>query len=803
MDVIWYKVWYDLWQNKARTLLVILSIASGVFAIGAIFGMVDQLLSGMDNAHQQVNPSHISVFMNTPVDRETAADLANLPGVAGVEPSNRITVRYKTDPQRAWQEGTITMRDDYTDQTYDLVTLQEGDWPESLSIGVERLSGQYFGMDMGEQLLFELQGADRYFTINGRIRHPFVQPPPFGGEAHFFTDAAGLARMGIPEGLYANLMVQIEPYSRANAEEIAGDVRDWLSKQGYTVAVTIYQEPDRHWGRDFVDGIMLVLRIMAVVSLFLSVVLVINTLTAVITQQTNQIGVIKAIGGHSRTITKIYLAGVIVYGLLALAIALPLGILTAWASSRWFLNLFNIDYETIQFSSRALFWQVIAATAVPLIAALWPVLQGAHITVRQAIASYGLGGDFGSSKLDQLVEKISARYLPSVYAASLGNMFRRKGRLALTQLVLVVAGIMFLTVMTLISSTTYTLDNEMARRGYDVRIGFLFNQRAERAEALARQIPGVTGAELWPSYSATILREGERLRDAAGLGAQLTGVPENSVMVRPLIIAGRWLQPGDQQAIVINADSAADNGIAVGDTIRLDLGALGDDAWEVVGAYKTVSGADFNTEPIYAPLPAVVQATKQANRGALLYVTTADQSMESTTAVAQQLKDLYETQNMDVSLFTTSTKPDERAEIDTQFASVVYMLLSVALIMASVGGIGLMGALGISVVERTREIGVLRAIGAPSHTIMQLFILEGLLQGLFSWLIAIPLAVVFSRPLANALGQALTGSNLDFAFSIPAVIIWLIAIVLISILASILPARSATRISVRQSLAYA
>lgn len=803
MDVIWYKVWYDLWHNKARTLLVVLSIASGVFAIGAIFGMVDQLLSGMDKAHQAVSPSHVNIFVNTLIDRDTAEALTDIPGVAAVDPVNRITVRYKTDPDDPWQNGTISMREDFDEQLYDLVILKEGQWPNEMQIGVERLSGQNFDIHQGDEIIFELPGTDRTFTVNGLIRHPFVQPPQFGGEAHFFTDADGLARFGIPPGLFAELLVRVEPYSREYAEEVTGEIRDQLAKQGIAVAVTIYQEPESHWGRPFVDGIMVVLRVMAVVSLFLSVVLVVNTLTAVITQQTNQIGVIKAIGGVSSLIAKTYLAGVMVFGLLALLIALPLGAFAAFGASRWFLNLFNIDYNDFQVSNQALMWQVLAATAVPLLAALWPVLQGAAITVREAIASYGLGGDFGSTRLDRWVDQFSSRYLPAVYAASLGNMFRRKGRLLLTQLVLIIAGVMFLVIMTLIASTNHTMDNEMARRGYDARIGFLRDQRTERAVQMALAVPGVETAEMWLSRSATILREGERLQDSAGLGAQLTGLPLNSNMQRPLIIQGRWLEPGDGRVIVITEDSAKDNHIAVGDTVRLDLGVLGDDEWQVIGTYKIVSGADFTTEAIYAPLEAVVDVTKQANRGNHLYVTTSDHSLAATTAVSAQLQDMFESAHMDVALYTSSVKPQERAEIDNQFSSIVAMLLGLASLMAVVGGIGLMGALGISVVERTREIGVLRAIGAPSGVIMLLFVMEGVLQGLLSWLIAIPLAYVLAQPLAQALGQTMLGIELDFAFSGTAVFIWLAVILIISAVASIIPARSATRVSVRQSLAYA
>lgn len=803
MDVIWHKVWYDLWHHKARTLLVILSITAGVFAIGAIFGMVDQLLTGMDTAHRAVNPSHINIFLNTLVDRDTAEALADVPGVAGVDVMNRINVRYKTAPDAPWQGGAITMREDFDAQLYDLVLLKDGEWPTDLFIGIERLSSENFGIYLGDEIIFEMPGTDRAFTVNGRIRHPFVEPPQFGGEAHFFTDADGLARLGIPPGHFAELLVQVQPYSRAHAETVAGDIRDRLAKQGLNVAVTIYQEPEAHWGRPFVEGIMIVLRVMAVVSLILSVVLVVNTLTAVITQQTNQIGVIKAIGGVSGIIIKTYLAGVAVYGFLALVVALPLGALTAFYTSQWFLNLFNIDYNLFQLSTQALMWQVIAATAVPLLAALWPVLQGAALTVREAIASYGLGGDFGSNRLDQMVDQFSSRYLPAVYAASLGNMFRRKGRLLLTQLVLIIAGVMFLIVMTLVSSTNQTLDNEVARKGYDVRIGFIRDQRVERATQMALALPGVISAEMWFSRSATILRAGERLQDSAGLGAQLTGVPPETTMQRPLIMQGRWLQPGDGQVIVISQDSAEENGIQVGDVIRLDLGLLGDAEWQVVGTYKFIAGADFVTEAIYAPLTAVVDMTKQANRGNELYVTTTDNTLAGATAVFTQLQDVFEKAHMDVALYSSSVKAQERVDIDTQFASVVSMLLGLASLMAVVGGIGLMGALGISVVERTREIGVLRAIGAPSGQIMLLFIGEGVLQGLLSWLVAIPLALVLARPLAQALGQTMLGVDLDFAFNGTAVGIWLALILVISTLASILPARAATRVSVRQSLAYA
>jgi putative ABC transport system permease protein len=149
----------------------------------------------------------------------------------------------------------------------------------------------------------------------------------------------------------------------------------------------------------------------------------------------------------SQTITQVYLAGVLVYGLLALLIALPLGSLAAYQSTSAFLGLYNIDYTEFTLTRWAVTMQFLAALAVPVLAALYPVLHGASITVRQAIASHGLGGDFGSGWIDRFVERLGKRFLVSYNAMALANIFRRKGRLVLTQLVLVIAGVMFMMVM--------------------------------------------------------------------------------------------------------------------------------------------------------------------------------------------------------------------------------------------------------------------------------------------------------------------------------------------------------------------
>jgi putative ABC transport system permease protein len=802
MSVIWYKLWSDLWDNKVRTLLAVLSISAGTFAVGAVFGMADQLLSGMDAAHQAVHPSHLNLNLEQRIDRETALRLESIPGVKGVEVLNQLTVRYKTEPDTAWQPGLLVMRDDYEAMTYDLLELKEGIWPHRNKIGIDRSASAFFDIEIGDKVIFELDQTDRALEVTGKIRHPFVPPPAFGGEARFFVDAQSMERFGPPAGEFSTLLVQVEPYSRPRAEQVASEIKDRLAKENIGVSNVIYQNPSEHWGRIFIEGFNFVLQILAVVSLFVSAILVTNTLSALITQQTNQIGIIKAVGGSTWTILTVYLSGVLVYGLLAFLVSVGPGAYVAFTLTKTFLNLFNIDYDTFHISRLAVSLQVLAALVTPLLAACWPILKGAATTVREAIASYGLGGSFGHSAFDRGIDGLSQRLLPSSYAIALNNMFRRKGRLLLTQLVLIIAGTMFLIVVSLAQSTNLTVTNDLNRRGYDIRISFEDRQRADRVSKMAEALPEVAATEVWLTQPASLLKAEQRLREA-GVGVVVNGLPLGSEMVRPLIIAGRWLQPGDDKTIVIFQETAEDNNIKVGDTVTLDLGEFGDDTWQVVGIFQTVLTDGFGGDPLYAPLQALADATKKHSRGTQILVRTHNNNPATIAAVSDHLKTLYEARQRDVDLNGSGTTAEDREFADSQYAININMLLALALIMALVGGIGLMGALSISVVERTREIGVMRAVGAKSRTILGMLVMEGALQGLVSWLVAVPLSFILGRPLAEQMGQIMLNTNLDYAYSYGAVALWLLIVLGISGLASVLPARNATRISVRESLAYA
>jgi putative ABC transport system permease protein len=147
------------------------------------------------------------------------------------------------------------------------------------------------------------------------------------------------------------------------------------------------------------------------------------------------------------------------------------------------------------------------------------------------------------------------------------------------------------------------------------------------------------------------------------------------------------------------------------------------------------------------------------------------------------------------------------AELDKQTVAAIFhivfiLLLVVATILASVGGLGLMGTMSINVLERTVEVGIMRAIGASTLIILRVIMVEGMVIGSISWLIGAALSIPLSKLLSDMVGQALLSSTLEYQFSVGGTLVWLILVLILSTIASFIPALNAARVTVREVLSY-
>ena len=146
-----------------------------------------------------------------------------------------------------------------------------------------------------------------------------------------------------------------------------------------------------------------------------------------------------------------------------------------------------------------------------------------------------------------------------------------------------------------------------------------------------------------------------------------------------------------------------------------------------------------------------------------------------------------------------------RASLDTAVESLdtlVVFLLIMAVLTAIVGSMGLTGTMGMNVLERTREIGIMRAIGADDRAVMRTVIAEGIFIGTISFGLAVILSIPFTYLLSTIVSLAVFQTPITVVFTYAGYAIWLGLVLVLSALASILPARNAARLTIREVLAY-
>jgi putative ABC transport system permease protein len=538
---------------------------------------------------------------------------------------------------------------------------------------------------------------------------------------------------------------------------------------------------------------MMILGVMAILSLGLGLFLVINTVNAVVAQQVPQIGVLKAIGGTTRQMMLLYLSGVLIYGLIALVLAVPLAALATNAAAGMLLKVIAIPADpTFRVSQPAVLQQAIIALLVPLLAALWPVFAGVRITVREAISSYGIGAGFGKGLLDRLLSRL--RFLPRTASLTIRNTFRRKGRVVLTEITLITAGVVFIMVLSSAASFTYTINYITDTLGLRVLINFQRPYRSDEILNVINAQPNIDQAEMQLAQSSTVFRHAEADK---GEDVFVSAVRPDSTLMKLAVTAGRWLVSADGHAVVLNRNRAEKLGVTVGDTVWLGLeGSDRKSAWTVVGIVFDLSNGQ---RAVYLPLEVYQREVGLVGRSTSVWVSTLPDNDATQLQVETALRDAFTARGLRVG--GTQTQAQTRSNIENQFGVITKMLMVMSILIAAVGAIGLAGTLSINVLERRREIGVMRAIGASSFTIAGIFIGEGLLLGLIAWVVAIPLSVPVAQLFCAVIGQVIK-FDIIYQFSWNGALQWLIIIVVLSILGSLLPAIRATRVSVRQSLAY-
>jgi len=804
----WRKVFHDLWDSKARTLLVVFSIAVGVFSIGVISGTYVIISNDMSVTYAAKNPANIELRAED-FDEDVLTSIKNARGVSNVEGRRVFNSRVRVAGTEKWTTFDFVAFDDFETNKVNLLVPLEGlPMPGKHEVILESDALTDLDVQVGDFIEIQLpDGSIKSLPVVGIVQDTAMGAGDFLASPNAYITKNTLQFLRQPE-LYNRAYVQVDSGGDdiQHIREVGAKLKDKLEKNGTQVIRSRFSETHLHPLADTINAVLGILMALGILIVFLSSSLIANTLSALLTQHLRHIGVIKLVGGRRRQVIAMYIVLILFFAALALLIAVPLGGQGAYGLALFMANELNFSLLGYRIVPMALLIQIIVGVLVPLVAGLSPVINGSRITILRALSG-DLAGDENRPQSGQnrvswfdwmlvRVTRILALrgiHLPRPFIISLRNTFRRRGRLILTLFTLTMGGAIFISVF----NVRTTLHEYIGQIGKyfraDVTLDFSKAYRDDEVIQYAMQVPGVMHVEGWQFLNAELLDGGGDVLE----NVNVLGPPANTELVKPLMVSGRFIDANDVRKLAIS-EAVLDYfpNLKPGDFLSLKVDGR-DEAWEVIGLFKFVGREGILA---YTPREYIEQASNLKGRAFSFRVVTDQHDRMNQDRIAEVMDKYFRDAGFDIRQAESGS-----ASLDTAVESLdilVVFLLIMAVLTAIVGAMGLTGTMGMNVLERTREIGITRAIGADDVAVMRTVIAEGFVIGSMSFAIAVVVSVPFTYGLSWIVSEAVFQTPITVVFTYLGYAIWFGLVLLLSVVASILPARNAARLTIREVLAY-
>src|SRR5512138_260889 len=593
MSSRWKKIWADFWSNKSRTFLTVITIMVGTFAVGFNANLAAYMLESMDGDYLSANPSE-SIIIASPFGDGLVKTARSVPGVNAAEGRSSTgahLIPAKGEPIVIQFTGLKNPNEPTLDQIKPVL----GE-PSIPTYGNKEIlldaSAKSLGYKVGDKLIIELSDdRRRELTVAGYMHDVSGAPFSLAKVISAVVTPATLEWLG-GSRKYSMMAVSVaeNPTDAEHVKEVAQAVADRMKRAGVEVYFVNVYQPGHHFAWNITQGIFAVLAVLAYMTVLLSAFLIINTITAIMTQQTRQIGIMKSVGGGTTQIFAMYVVLILGFGMIAFLIAIPLAAGAAQNIGAGMANYLNFNALPPKAYPTAVTQQAIVALLVPLLAALWPIWNSVRMTVREAVSDYGIGGN-GKARRTSVSK--GALLIPRPMRLSLRNAFRRKFRLSLTLFSLVLGGAIFIAVYNMWASFDKTIKDIQGYIMADINVSFGRYYRYEEVASIAESLPGVSSVEGWTESPATLITD----EKAAGTQIYFVAPPATSTLIKPVITAGRWLKPGDENAVVIgNHLLRMFPNLKVGDWLNIEVNGKRSN-WHIVGFY-TIS-ANVNPPLLY------------------------------------------------------------------------------------------------------------------------------------------------------------------------------------------------------------
>jgi putative ABC transport system permease protein len=715
---------------------------------------------------------------------EQLAALGALPNVVAIEPGIRVNTRVLVGERRA-PALVIGVRD-FARQGVDVVRLASGAYP-----GPGEVLTEVQNANVG---VFDGRAGDLARVVEaGGLRITGEGRNIPGGEMVqdekvivLYATTDTIAALGGARG-YDRLAIRLRDTSRG-AETVDG-VRRYLETVpgfGGFSGLPQLRAPGDWPGKADTEAFAEFLSVITLLALLSALVLVSNTMTTLVAEQTGEIGIMRAIGARRRQIGLVYLRTALLLGALGAFVGVILGTLLAYGLASYFGSLFWAIDVGFAVDTTVVVASLVLGALVPLLAALPAIRRGVRVDLREALESTGsaVGGQDAG---DRLLRR--ADFLPRTMQIGLRGLGRRRRRSLATVVIVALAVGNLLAVLAVASAATESSRTSWANHLEDLRLWTsgreLFEARALRT---IESTPGVARAQPALVSDAELADE----------EAFLWGVPREPLF-RYQLSDGRWFSAAEERAqervAVIERNLAQIAGIDVGDRVTLTTLA-GPARFRIIGL---ATNQQEDGTVLYVPLTTLRSVLDQPTGVSTYWIktTSPDEALidRTTTLLDDRLTALGYDVATEISYVMERDEIEANRTITTTIGVLGFLIVAMSMV-------GLANAITMSIIERTREIGILRCLGARARDVRRIFATEGVALALVGWLLGIPLGYVLTR-LIIWLVWEIAGVRLPFVFPLGNIWIALAGTLALALLVLLLPLRRAVRFRPGDALRYA
>lgn len=787
MNTKFKKALNDLRVNPGRTVLVIIALIIGLWGVGSLLVSANILQHDLKENYLRTSPPHV-ILTSKDFSRLDLAAFRNRPEIESAEfrdlSLQRVEV-YPNDWIPIWLFGV----EDFNN--FDLARFysEKGNkTPDPGTMLIERDGQRISNLALGSRARVRVGNRNLEVPVTGIAFDPAQAPATQDHFIYAYVDKKTYADItGEPSN--QRLIFRLKDVKNKQEVKTATDriIADFKA-QGITVATSKIPKFNEHPHQWQLNTLLLLQGSIGFLAFMMGAVLVSQLMAAILSRQIRQIGVLKAVGASRRQIFQIYVTMLLILSLAAGVVAIPLAVSTGYAFAYFVASKINFQILTTSLPHSVYFALAAAALLLPLLLSLPAVLKGTRVSVYEALNDYGIKQE---TNKDQT--KPARLPLPRNVAFALRNTLRKKRRLAVTVAAMALGVAIFDTGFNVRQSLWGLLSETRDGMRYDVQV--VLNNQISREAALRpfASLANVSRIETWNGGRGELQSQVVATDNGVGIIA----LPYNTDLFNLRMEKGRWLRKSDRVEIVMNQQAVELYGYPkVGDGLTLQMAGkpvpvnLVGIVWELDKAKIYMDQEQYDA---YANPNHLVNS--------LMFVAR-EKSYDKIMAMKNEIE--RDIAGSDLSVLYVMSQAERVQVIYDHLNIILTTIVFLALIVLVVSAIGMASATGINIMERTREIGVLRAIGATPKAIYGMFVSEGMIISVVSVLLGLLLSWPLSSLAAPFFGNLMLGdgASLRFAFSHAGFVITLVTTLVFGWLASRIPARKAIQVSTREALAY-